>query len=522
MHAHPKPRWSVARRIGLAFGALLVAMVAIVSLNMWQEHRVEAALKTIYEDRAVPLGDLSRIHYLAARDRIVLSDALIQGDAATTAKRLKQFEANRAESDELWKAYMATYLTPEEKVLAAKTAEALTLLVDKGFRPMAKALGAGDLELARKLLDGQISPLNPAVVDNMEALLDLQVHVAKAEYDGVTASAQRVFWIELVAVLAGVALGLGMAIALVRTLRRELGAEPDKLAAAVERVAAGDLSAVGEASGPAPAGSVLDSMQRMRAQLATLVSSVQQGVDQVATASAQIAQGNADLSTRTEQQAANVQQTASAMEELTGTVRQSADNARAADQVVQHASTVAQQGGVAVRTVVQTMGEIETSSRKIADIIGVIDSIAFQTNILALNAAVEAARAGEQGRGFAVVASEVRSLAQRSAGAAREIKGLITASVEQVSAGSTRVAEAGRTIDEAVVQVQRVRDLIGEISTAAREQSQGIAQVGDSVTDLDRATQQNAALVEQSAAAADSLREQARQLAGAVAVFKLA
>jgi methyl-accepting chemotaxis protein len=263
-------------------------------------------------------------------------------------------------------------------------------------------------------------------------------------------------------------------------------------------------------------------MLAMRDRLRDAVTTIRDGADHVAVGSAEIRRGNDDLAQRTENQASQLQQTASSMEQMNGGVQQTADHARAARELAASASEVATQGGDAVRRVVQTMSEIQTSSRRIAEIIGVIDGIAFQTNILALNAAVEAARAGEQGRGFAVVAGEVRSLAQRSAHAAREIKALIDSSVDRVEAGNLIVAEAGTTMDDLVVRVRRVHDLIGEISTAALEQTQGIGAVNSSVATLDSATQQNAALVEQSAAAANALESQAQRLAQSVAAFRLA
>jgi methyl-accepting chemotaxis protein len=260
----------------------------------------------------------------------------------------------------------------------------------------------------------------------------------------------------------------------------------------------------------------------MQHSLSRVVASVREGSERVANAGSEIAQGNLDLSSRTEQQASAIQQTSASMEELGSTVKQNADSAHEADALAKSASDVARRGGEAVARVVQTMGGITESSRKIADIIGVIDGIAFQTNILALNAAVEAARAGEQGRGFAVVASEVRSLAQRSADAAREIKRLIAASVERVEQGTAQVDEAGRTMGEVVVSIARVTTIMGEISSASREQSTGVAQVGLSMSQMDSATQRNAALVEQSAAAAESLSAQAQELVQVVAAFRLA
>jgi len=318
------------------------------------------------------------------------------------------------------------------------------------------------------------------------------------------------------ALLGAVAAGM----LIVRSLTRALGAEPAELGLAAQKVASGDLSPVNGAD-RAPAGSVLASLGAMQASLADVVGQVRGASDSIATGSAQIATGNADLSQRTEEQASNLQQTAASMEELTSTVKNNADTARKASQLASGASSAAAKGGEGVLEVVATMQEISASSKKISDIIGVIDGIAFQTNILALNAAVEAARAGEQGRGFAVVASEVRSLAQRSASAAKEIKTLIVNSVEQVELGAQQANQAGQSMGDIVAQVQHVSQLIEEISRATAEQTTGISQVGDAVNQLDQVTQQNAALVEESAAAAESLRHQGAKLAEVVRVFQL-
>ena len=291
---------------------------------------------------------------------------------------------------------------------------------------------------------------------------------------------------------------------------------------AAERMAAGDLTVELEAEGKDETAQLLQALAGMKDNLSNIVGGVRQNAEGVATASAQIAQGNQDLSQRTEEQASALEETAASMEELSSTVKQNADNARQANQLALGASTVAVKGGEVVGEVVDTMKGINDSSKKIADIISVIDGIAFQTNILALNAAVEAARAGEQGRGFAVVASEVRNLAGRSAEAAKEIKSLITASVERVEQGTALVDKAGATMSEVVASIKRVTDIMGEISAASSEQSAGVAQVGEAVSQMDQATQQNAALVEQSAAAAESLKTQAQQLVQAVAVFRLA
>jgi methyl-accepting chemotaxis protein len=320
---------------------------------------------------------------------------------------------------------------------------------------------------------------------------------------------------------AALAVGAGLAVLITKNLTKQLGGEPAAAVAVAQHVAAGDLSAhIAVRKGDTT--SLMACLLVMQTSLAKAVKEVRQGSESVATASQQIASGNLDLSSRTEQQASSLQQTAATMDSLGHTVRNNADNAHQANSLAQGAATVAVRGGDVVNQVVQTMKGINDSSRKIADIISVIDGIAFQTNILALNAAVEAARAGEQGRGFAVVASEVRSLAQRSAEAAKEIKTLISASVARVEEGTAQVDQAGATMQEIVAAIGRVSAIVGEISSASIQQSTGVTQVCDAVGQMDQATQQNAALVEQSAAAAESLQQQARQLVQAVAVFRLA
>ncbi len=323
------------------------------------------------------------------------------------------------------------------------------------------------------------------------------------------------------AILVGIVLSACIGAALAWSISAQVSAPIEDAAKVLQSVADGDLTHQVSATRRDEIGDMQAALARMISSLSDMVHQVRTGADSVATASSQIAQGNTDLSSRTENQASSLQQTAASVEEMAGTVRTNADNAHQANQLASAASDVAAKGGEVVSQVVDTMNGIQTASRKISDIIGVIDGIAFQTNILALNAAVEAARAGEQGRGFAVVAGEVRSLAQRSAQAAREIKTLINDSVEKVNSGSQLVSAAGATMGDVVTQVRKVTDLVGEIAHASTEQSQGIGQINQAVAQLDQATQQNAALVEESMAAADSLRSQAQKLAEAVAVFKL-
>jgi methyl-accepting chemotaxis protein len=355
-------------------------------------------------------------------------------------------------------------------------------------------------------------------LDKLSGLIEAKAEADVAERDAMYRQQGIALVVTLIATICTLmAFGLGFS----RNLMRRLGAEPVQLGRFARHIAGGELYVDFDGHTPVP-GSVAAAMMAMRDQLRDTVGAIRDGADNVATGSSQIASGNQDLATRTELQAGNLQQTAASMEQMTGSVHQTAEHAQAASQLASAASAVAQRGGEAVHRVVATMGEIQASSRKIADITSVIDGIAFQTNILALNAAVEAARAGEQGRGFAVVASEVRSLAQRSAGAAREIKSLIDSSVKTVETGNQLVADAGDTMRDIVSQVQRVHDLIHEITVATGEQNAGIGGMNLSVSELDRGTQQNAALVEESAAAARMLSDQASRLLQAVGNFKLA
>ncbi len=505
--------------LGLVLGC--GATVAGVSaVGLWGTNANHDALQSVYADRLVPAAQLGFIEGRMFRNRVALADGAADPGPQKLAQVTQAVEANIAAITKTWQEYAAGKLSPEEKALAEQYAAARGVFVKEGLRPTLAALQAGDTEKARQMVGQTLPRLHAAASTHLDALIELQKSEGKREYEAATRREQLANLVILGAGAIGLLLALAYGFWVARHITRALGGEPQRLREIVDAVAGGDLSREIPVQ-PGDQSSVMSSLKRMSGQLSDSVSVVRRNADQVATAAAQIAQGNMDLSGRTEEQAAALEQTASSMEQLGTTVRQNADNARQANQLAMSASTVAVQGGDVVAQVVDTMKGINDSSKKIADIIAVIDGIAFQTNILALNAAVEAARAGEQGRGFAVVAGEVRSLAQRSAEAAKEIKELITASVDRVGQGTELVDRAGQTMQEVVAAIKRVTDIMGEISAASAEQSAGVAQVGQAVTQMDQATQQNAALVEQSAAAADSLKSQAQALLEAVASFKL-
>ena len=512
----------VGTRLAVGFGILMALLVALTGLSISRVSSINSSLATVGDvnsvkqrfainfrgsvhDRAIALRDVT----LVPKDRVQSEVDLIKklaDDYARSATPLDEMMAGpKADAEE--RAALAKIKEVESRALPL-TAKAIELRVaDKG-------------DEAIQLVLAQARPAYVEWLASINRLIDLEE--AKNKTEAATSRAVAQSFDVLMLALCGAAILLGIAIAwlITRSIVRELGTEPSIAAGLVSAVAQGDLSVPIELKA-GDSTSLLAKLRAMQVSLTGVVSEVRRNSHAVATASTQIADGNNDLSQRTEQQASALQETAASMEQLSATVKQNADNAKQANQLAMGASTVAIKGGDVVSQVVDTMKGINESSKKIADIISVIDGIAFQTNILALNAAVEAARAGEQGRGFAVVASEVRSLAGRSADAAKEIKSLISASVERVEQGSALVDQAGTTMTEVVSAIRRVTDIMGEISAASTEQSAGVAQVGEAVAQMDRATQQNAALVEQSAAAAESLQDQARQLVQAVAVFKL-
>ncbi|WP_206955904.1 methyl-accepting chemotaxis protein [Trinickia acidisoli] len=455
---------------------------------------------------------------IAARDILfVTSPAEVDAEKVEALKAHDDVHARLRQLQDMLAS--ATDTSDKAKELAANIAN-----VEEKYGPVAVAIVqagvAGRRDEAAKMIREQCRPLLAKLIDATNAYSDYTQSRATAmvEQAAENFAHQRdlLIGICITSVLAAVVAG----VLITRGLTRALGAEPAQLGEITRRVAEGDLRPV-EGASTAPRGSILASIGEMQASLVRLIAQVRGAADGIATGSSEIATGNAELSSRTEQQAASLQETASSIEELTSTVKQNAENAQQASALASNASEVANRGSVVVGQVIGTMEEISAESNKVADITGIIESIAFQTNILALNAAVEAARAGEQGRGFAVVASEVRSLAQRSSGAAKEIKDLINRSVTRIQSGSSLATQAGSTMSEVTQAVTRVTDLMGEIAAASQEQSRGIGQVNVAVTQMDSVTQQNAALVEEAAAASKSLEDQGRQLSAAISSFRL-
>jgi len=511
----------IAHRLLLLAAATSLAIAVASGLGLWANARLGASLKSVYEDRTVPAVQIGEMAQLLLSDRLLITEAVMRPEPERVAASQRALADNRARHEKLWKEYMATYLTEEEKVLAAEFDTALRAWQRRGLDQAMAAMQAGDAQRANEIVLLDAGPLAARAEAAARKLARLQVDVAGEAYEAAHLLEQRLRWLLAGLGCASLLGTLAFGVVNARYLARTLGAEPDEVRSVAEAVARGDLAAA-MALQPGDRASVMAAMATMRDSLARMVRTVRGNAESVATASTQIAQGNQDLSARTENQASALQQTAASMEQLGSTVQQNAASARQAHQLAQEAADVAGSGGEIVSQVVDKMRGIEDGSRRMAEIIGVIDGIAFQTNILALNAAVEAARAGEQGRGFAVVAGEVRTLAQRSAESAREIRGLIGASVEQVREGTALADRAGATMQEIVGAVHRVAGIVGEISAATAEQSSGVIQVGQAVTQMDATTQQNAALVEESAAAAESLRTQARTLVQAVEAFRLA
>ena len=512
-------RFSLSRRLVLASVGLVAALMAVAVGVGFLTTNIRSNVDHVGAHVAPQLERIAEIELNVTRASLQLRHAMLARTPEEKAAALADVGERKRLVEERLAEFGGAATTPEGLAAYAPMKGLTTQFWVVGGENVA-LISQGQREAAFAFLaDRTVPARNQLLVPLAAEKKRLGVTLNKE----LTEISKQAGDARLAVVAAVVLVGLGLSgfVAYVVRVIHALGGEPAELKRVADAVAAGRLDTPIQLRA-GDTHSTMAALSTMTQNLARTVQSVRENAESVATASAQIASGNADLSGRTEQQASSLQETASSMDRLGATVRQNADSARQANQLAMSSSAVAQQGGQMVMQVVETMKGINDSSRKIADIISVIDGIAFQTNILALNAAVEAARAGEQGRGFAVVASEVRSLAQRSAAAAREIKTLIGASVERVEQGTLLVDRAGATMQEIVASIQRVTDIVGEISSASVEQSDGVNQVGQAVSKMDEATQQNAALVEQSAAAAESLRQQSQQLVQAVAVFRLA
>ncbi len=508
--------FKIATQLSIGFAAVLAMMIA---MTMVAYVRMSAESQSLDEGIAVSKRSKLADAWLAGTELNVsraIAIAKSHRDPAVVAYFDPLLKETHVRNEEIHKSLESDISSAEGKALLAEASDKRRsyLAAREKVLDLLKSgeIAAADTHLAQFML-----PAATAFLSSARGLQQYESEYSAKLFTSAKSNLADGQNLLMLLLLAGLGMAASMAYLFSRSITRPLKSALD----VARGIANNDLTNVVHSDRKDELGELLQELDRMRASLHQVVSQVRGSTESISTASAEIATGNQDLSARTEQTASNLQQAASSMEQLTGTVKQSADSARQANQLASSAAEVAVRGGVVVSQVVSTMDEINTSSRKISDIIGVIDGIAFQTNILALNAAVEAARAGEQGRGFAVVASEVRNLAGRSAEAAREIKGLIGASVEKVESGSRLVADAGNTMAEIVSSVQRVADIISEITAAAGEQSDGIGQVNSSVVQLDQMTQQNAALVEESAAAAESLKDQASRLADMVSAFRL-
>jgi methyl-accepting chemotaxis protein len=506
----------IGTQLALSFGTLTALMLIMATFAIVRMNSITGAFHDEQRLMADKLEPLYVAREALAQTGIAARNAYVFADNAQAARELTVIDEQRA-----------IYLAALEKMTPAYRGDANFEKVRSGLLKMADALKrprqlreAGDQEGLAAFLANECTPLRKQIVADMAAVLKTAQDQAREASVGVDEHANQAFmWIVLQAVLS---LVVSVVIAWVNTqlLLKQLGGEPAYATKIANRIAEGDLSVAVDVNANDKT-SLLFAIAAMRDSLSSIVGQVRQGTNLITTASSEIASGNRDLSLRTEHQSESLEKVATAMEELTGTVRQNAHNAMQANTLAVSASDVSVQGGQVMEQVEVTMASINESSKKIVDIISVIDGIAFQTNILALNAAVEAARAGEQGRGFAVVATEVRNLAQRSAAAAKEIKSLIDDSVEKVGAGSAQVHKAAETMHEVVASVKRVTEIMGEISGASMEQTAGIEQVNDAISEMDSMTQQNTALVEQASAAAQELQDQATSLTQVVGVFKL-
>ncbi len=507
--------WKIGTRLGLGFAVIVMLLVAVAGISINRLAIVNNTSTVIAEDRVPKVliiqNIYDRINVIARASR----NALLLKDREAIRKEIARIQEERQGATEIYKKLESLLNTDKGKEMfkaLINVRGAYGVPLDR----MLKLINEGKMEEAQQLMMTDVRKTQTDYFAELDKFKSYLVEIMQKGNQEASETYKMARILMLVLTAIAIAFAAIIAIFATRSITRPIN-EAVKVA---ETVASGDLTSRIDVKSTDETGQLMQALKNMNDNLLNIVSQVRLGTDTIATASAQIAAGNQDLSSRTEEQASSLEETASSMEQMTSTVRQNGDNAQQANQLAKTASDIATKGGAVVAEVVQTMGAINDSSKKMADIINVIDGIAFQTNILALNAAVEAARAGEQGRGFAVVATEVRNLAQRSAGAAREIKTLIDDSVNKVGEGTKLVDQAGTTMTEIVTSIQRVTDIMSEITAATREQVDGIEQINQAVTQMDQVTQQNAALVEEAAAAAESMQDQAGKLVEVVSVFR--
>jgi methyl-accepting chemotaxis protein len=506
----------IGMRLGAGFGVLLILLCVVGGFATYQANAINADTVDIADNWLVGVRELGSVRDATNGARRATLRSALESDATRKQVAHAEHDEMLKRFDTAMSAYEKTITGPDEAALAQRIKATWSdyLVLDKQLLALSEA---NNDAAARQLATGDSAAAFQAVIDAISKDVAFQVRGSEAARNTAASTYSTALWATVTLIVLAVALGVAIAVLITRSITGPL----NKAVSVAETVASGDLTSRIDVAGRDETAQLLGALRNMNTNLADLISRVRNSSESIATGSSQIATGNTDLSARTEEQAASLEETASSMEELTATVRQNSESAKQGSMLAANASEIAVRGGEVVGRVVDTMHDISDSSAKVADIIGTIESIAFQTNILALNAAVEAARAGEQGRGFAVVAGEVRALAQRSATAAKEIKDLINESVNRVRTGTAQVDEAGQTIQDVVSAVRRMTDLMGEITAASEEQHQGIEQVSQAVVQMDQVTQQNAALVEQASAAAQSMAEQARGLRDAVSVFKV-
>lgn len=510
-------KMKIGTRLALAFAVLLLLISALAAGAISGAARLAERSESLYRDRTVPMGVLAELGDLTQRNRVLVMDMLMDPGTANLQASHTALTTNVEHIRELWKTYTSRTLGAQEQALAKAFADENDAYLAEGLVPASTALVAGKYDDGSELYLTRIRPAAPRVQAAMDQLISLQVNVAAAEFAAAQALSQSILWWMLGA--AGAALLAGAAMAWVIT--RSISVPLRRAVTLARTVARGDLSARIHVQGTDETAELLGALRDMNQQLVRVIAQVRTSTEMVAHEAAAMAGGTQELARRTEVQASSLQETAASMEELAITVQHNTDNALRAADLADQASRVANEGGSAMHEVITTMQDIRSQSQKVTDIIKVIDDIAFQTNLLALNAAVEAARAGDQGRGFAVVANEVRGLSQRSGTAAREIRGLISTSVQGVERGALLVGKAGERVASTVEHVQQVASLITAIKEAGQEQARGIAQIGEAVRHLDTATQQNAALVDENSGTSTGLKQQALSLLDTVEQFRL-